>query len=356
MSENTSAPFCSQPWSTIYVQWDGKLTRPCIRGPQNLGSVENTSLLEFWNGPSFSEAREQVRDQKNMKAPCESCYNERSRLIDHLTPFSDNINGFSREKIVNYYKAQANFNIGFSVIDSGPTVVVLDMGSKCNIRCPKCFVYNSGMQYSLGNMTMETFNNVVPILKTALLVVGHENGESILNRNFLEMIRIIKANGCRFTFNTTGQTLTEKKSQHLVAQGVDQIMFSIDSLDKEIYEYMHKGGTLARLMENLNTLNSIKEKVESKTPLLGWYFVASRSNYKELPTIVERAFSLGFNSMYVSTLNKPTPEQWDTYYKYYDYENLISSDVDLSNLRDSFSVAQQMASERGIKFFSGPVG
>jgi len=339
----------------MYVQWDGKLTRPCIRGPQNLGSIENENVLDFWNGPSFEGIRTAVRDAKDLNVACGSCFNDRRRLIDHLTPFGDNIGGYDYDKMDNYFHALGEHESGHSTIGSKPVVLVLDLSAKCQIRCPKCFVYNSAKiqtgEYQLGHMSMATFQKFVALLSTALLVIGHENGESMLNKNFMEMVKIIKENKCRFLFNTTGLLLTPEKSKNLVEYGVEQIMFSIDSIDEGLYEQMHKGGTLSKLMDNLHGLNDAKRNAKSLFPQIGWYFVASKSNIREIPAIIERASELNFNSLYITHLNQPTQEQGRSYFDYYRKESMMRSEEDKSFLQTALSEARTMAAERNLKFY-----
>lgn len=346
-------PFCSQPWSTLYVQWDGALTRPCIRGPQNLGSLEGVQdIEEFWNGETFQAVRSQVRDANNLNSACSGCLKDRTRTIDHLTPYLDNVESFNVDKIDNYYLTLGEYEKGKPAVANKPVALVLDLSSRCQIRCPKCFVYNSNMQHNLGHMSLETFAKVEPFLRTALQVVGHENGESMLNPNFMKMVRTIKEHGCRFTFNTTGQLLLPEKSRQLVDLGVDQIMFSIDSIDPERYKIMHRGGTLERLMRNLEGLRDAKTGAQSEKPLLGWYFVACKSNIAELPAIIDRAGELGFATMYLSHLNAPTKEQWRSYFDYYRQENLLRDPVERARFKTALDEAQLHTAERKIRLYS----
>ena len=51
--------YCTQPWTTIYVTWDGKL-RTCCFNEYQLGNLNESSALEAWRGPAYREFREQV--------------------------------------------------------------------------------------------------------------------------------------------------------------------------------------------------------------------------------------------------------------------------------------------------------
>ncbi len=352
MEGERTLPFCSQPWSTLYIQWDGKLTRPCIRGPQNLGSIESVDLESFWNGPSFAAVRSQVNSEANMSIACNACHKNRTRIIDHLTPLRDGIETFEIDKIDNYYHAIGEYEKAKETLGSKPVALVLDLSSECHMRCTKCFVYTSNLQYHLGHMSMETFEKIIPLLRTAMFVVGHENGESMLNKNFMTFVKIIKENKCCFTFNTTGQLLTKQKSKALVELGVDEIMFSIDSIDSDLYKSMHKNGTLERLMNNLDGLNAAKSEAGSEFPRIGWFFVACKSNISELPSIIKRAAELNFKSMYLSKLNAPGPGQWRSYFDYYREETLTKTEEDRSIFRDALLQARRLTAEQNIRLYS----
>lgn len=352
---SVSVPFCSQPWSTLYVQWDGKVTRPCIRGPQNMGSLETvTEISELWNGQAFRAVRESIASETRFNAACRSCHASRSRTIDHLTCFGDNIGGdFGYVKVENFYNATDSWRAGSADPAAGPVVIVMDMSAKCHLRCQKCFVYHSDMQYGLGHMPDAVFDKVRPLFRTALEVIGHENGECMLHKRFIEMVTEIKANGCRFMFNTTGQLITDERAKQLVELGVDKIMLSIDAIEPETYAYLHKGGTLDKVMSGIEALN--KEKLEQGVtrPRLGWYFVACKSNIEQLVPAAKLAVSLGFGMMFVTHLNRPTGAQWRSYFDFYRQENLFADPSLRHRYDDALSETRSIIEDAGMEFFTG---
>jgi hypothetical protein len=354
MTTPDRTPFCGQPWSTLYVQWDGKVTRPCIRGPQNMGDLSTLpSVEDVWNGVHFQAVRRSLLEEAGMNAACSGCFKSRSRTIDHLTPFANELGGYSYDQIDNYYLATDAAATGDLNPVSKPVVIVMDMSSKCHIRCPKCFVYNSDMQYQLGHMPMTVFEKITPYFKTALEVIGHENGECMLHKQFFEMVGTIKAHGCRFMFNTTGQLIDETKARRLVDLKVDTIMFSIDGTEPETYARLHKGGTLERVMGAIDHINHAKQAGGHTEPRLGWYFVASKSNIGQLQTAVQRAIDLGFRMMYVGHLNRPTAQQWKSYFDFYRAESLFRNPDDQKLYDEALSHAKETALRNGLEFFTG---
>jgi len=196
-------------------------------------------------------------------------------------------------------------------------------------------------------------NTFAPALETAILVIGHETGESMLNPHFFEIVRTIKDHKCRFTFNTTGLLLSPDRSRELTRLGVEELVFSIDSIREKTYQYLHVGGRLEKVMSNLESLAEHKRRVGSLTPQMAWYFVASRSNFEELPQIVSKAADLGFSSIYVAQLNEPVDGQYDSYFRFFDQENLATDERDRARLGDVLALGANLARERGLSFRVG---
>lgn len=345
-------PFCNQPWSTLYVHWDGTKTMPCVRGPQAI-SVDGAFVSpSVFNCRFFVDIRSQILGQSEINNVCGACLADKNRCIDHLKPFANSIASVSPRKAENYWEAIRSYSAGEIFVRHQPVVVILDISSRCHIRCRKCFVYNSDMKYHLGHMSDSTFDSIKPLLSRAILVIGHENGESMLNPNFLKFVRYIKDAGCRFTFNTTGLLMNSEMSAALVSYGVEEIMFSIDSINSDTYNYLHVGGSLDTVLKNISCLNKHKRYYNSPVPRIGWYLCASRINYMELPAIVDYAIDNGFGSIYVAPLNEPNESQNQRYHEFYKKENLKADTESASAFQETIATAKSIANGK-IEFRLG---
>lgn len=320
-----------------------------------MGSLDEVDDIDqLWNGPSLRAVRESIKNESGFNNACKGCHASRSRTIDHINAFGKNIGGdFGFEKLENYYDVVDSHQAGLTELSARPIVIVMDLSSRCQIRCQKCFVYHSDMQYGLGHMPEAVFAKVRPLFKTALEIIGHENGECMLHRNFFEMVKDIKAHGCRFMFNTTGQLITTDKARQLVELGVDKIMLSIDATEPDTYANLHKGGTLEKTMNAIASINAVKAELGARNPQLGWYFVACKSNIGQLDEAARRAVELGFGMMFVSHLNKPSGEQWRSYFDFYREESLFRDLADRQNYADTLERAKAIILGAGLEFFSG---
>jgi MoaA/NifB/PqqE/SkfB family radical SAM enzyme len=138
----------------------------------------------------------------------------------------------------------------------------------------------------------------------------------------MDILTVIKKNGCHVSFNSNGQLLDKEKSIRMVELGVDEIVLSIDSINTDLYKYHHRGGKLDVLMTNIEQLNSIKRELGLQLPKMVWYFVAMKSNIGELTDIVKRAADIGFSAIQVAPLNPHVKGQKQAYLDFYTEENL----------------------------------
>ena len=76
--------YCTQPWTTLYVTWDGKL-RTCCFNEYQLGDLNESSALEAWRGPAYREFRDQVASG-HVIPDCLDCLAGKS-VPNHLRDF-----------------------------------------------------------------------------------------------------------------------------------------------------------------------------------------------------------------------------------------------------------------------------
>ena len=71
-------PYCAEPWTTVFVTWDGEV-RTCCVGEQSFGSLAEKTIAEIWNGPTWRRFRDAiVRDE--VPANCTICLqNQRNK-------------------------------------------------------------------------------------------------------------------------------------------------------------------------------------------------------------------------------------------------------------------------------------
>ena len=129
-----------------------------------------------------------------------------------------------------------------SVIESYPIDIIAELANVCNLRCSMCFQSDAELPVSkttkVSYMTMDTFKKIVdesakhhlPALKLSW------RGETMLHKNFVEMIKYAKSKGIlEVTTLTNGTLLDEAMCRAIVDSRLDQIVVSIDGITKETF-------------------------------------------------------------------------------------------------------------------------
>ncbi|OGV42621.1 MAG: hypothetical protein A2X46_04980 [Lentisphaerae bacterium GWF2_57_35] len=125
-------------------------------------------------------------------------------------------------------------------------------------------------------MSTDFFEGIISdIYDKTQFVHLYGQGEPLLNRSLMEMIRICKKYYVDDTLATNVSLLTHDFSLGLLESGLEQIMFSVTGATKDSYESLHPGGNFERVCENIISF-FIAELECGK-------FIRTRSNFVEDP-------------------------------------------------------------------------
>lgn len=182
--------------------------------------------------------------------------------------------------------------------------VIMDISSRCNLKCKMCYFsrvdmivfkpFNVSMP-ERGDMPLSLFKEIArelfPLTRSLALSCS---AEPLVHPDFMEIIDTASRYGIPdIWFPTNGLLLKEKVARKIIESGLKTIAISIDGATKEIYESIRIGGRFERLIENIEILSKLKRECSSRLPVLRFIVVVMKSNYRELPRIVELARSLG---------------------------------------------------------------
>jgi len=115
-------------------------------------------------------------------------------------------------------------------------------------------------------MTVSLFKKIIKeIAPYEPFVDLYLQGESLLNPNIVEMVKIAKKAGLlpRITSNST--LLKKDLAKKLIAAGLNKIEFSISGATKATYESIHKGATFEKTLNNI--LDFLEENAKAGFPV-----------------------------------------------------------------------------------------
>ena len=227
-------------------------------------------------------------------------------------------------------------------------VIRMDTINLCNLRCKMCY-YSSDYNRKKEQMDLSLFRKIAEQVfpKTRFLYLSCAT-EPLMNKEFASFVRTAGEFKVPFTsFCTNGQLLREDIIQACIDTGQSEIIFSIDGATAGTYEEIRRGGKWGRLLEKLDLLASMKQKLKAEKPVTRINFTCMMSNIHELPAMVRLASDHAVSSLHVRHLLAYSDEQ-NSYREQMTYLKVFNS------------VAEEAKSEaraRGIDLFlPDPVG
>ena len=167
-----------------------------------------------------------------------------------------------------------------------PLHLDIEVTSYCNLACPMC---PRTHRVELGKwenrmMKLDTFKKIIDEgAKKGLRAINLNNfGESFYNKNIIKMIEYAKSKGVLdIMLHTNGTVMDEELAEKIVKSGLDRIIFSLDSITKEIYENIRVNANFEYTVEKVKTFYRIREKQNSYKPVIRISMVRMKENDHE---------------------------------------------------------------------------
>jgi len=122
---------------------------------------------------------------------------------------------------------------------SGPMNIYVEPTNRCNLLCEFCAREN--MERELGELSLEAFENIIKDLPQFSWISFLGNGEPLINNNVYTMIKSADERGFNTRIITNGTLLIKGNREKLLESGIDEVHFSFDSIEKNLYEKIRKG-------------------------------------------------------------------------------------------------------------------
>ncbi len=166
----------------------------------------------------------------------------------------------------NTFKGFYNFNHKRTILDNYPLILCLEVTNACNLRCRICPMNIGIVKRKKTIMKKSLFKTIVDEYHEYMNIVGlSHHGESLLHQDLPYFIKYLHTYGVR-SFLTTNATLLDKnKSKMLLKSNLDRIMFSFDSLKKNVYEDIRVGANFEKTLDNIIRFLELKSKMNKST-------------------------------------------------------------------------------------------
>ncbi len=158
-----------------------------------------------------------------------------------------------------------------------PSQLLVDATEICNLACIHCPHPQFKASHHYDGRSLEPELNAKLVDEVRLHGGGHteyiryaSNGEPTTHKFIFEMLEYaVRHSGVMVTLTTNGKTLDEKKTERLLATGVDVVDISLDAFLPATYAKIRVGGNLNVTVANV--LRLIAKSGDSKTKVVVSY-------------------------------------------------------------------------------------
>jgi len=129
-----------------------------------------------------------------------------------------------------------------------------------------------------------------------------------MHPEFFEMLRIAKDSGCMTGTTTNGTLLDQDSIERLVQGGLDIIGFSLAGVDEK-NDLIRKGTRIKKVLDSMERLNKVKDKLGTDTPKIHIAYMLMRSRLRDIEKIPAFLARTGAVQAVISSLSLvTTPE------------------------------------------------
>ncbi len=203
---------------------------------------------------------------------------------------------------------------------TGPLWVQIGIADSCNHRCIMCWDHPSfGLQSAAdaggqgqtllkepagaadpGNrfMDLDMLNGLADDLQylgTGRIELAGR-GEPTLHPEFDHIVRMLKERRFNVGIVTNASLLNPDQYEHLLKNGVDRLIISLNAGTSDIYPLIHttaKPETFDRIIFNLRQLHQMKQSCGQEKPTVMLSFVISQANFQQGLEMIERGKDVG---------------------------------------------------------------
>ncbi|HSR11507.1 MAG TPA: radical SAM protein [Thermodesulfobacteriota bacterium] len=172
----------------------------------------------------------------------------------------------------------------------------IELTTRCPLRCKMC-CREGHHDMARKDMSLEDFGKILPYLRDVENVVLEGWGESLLHPRLVDIIRLVKKEGARVGFVTSGLTLTENYIADLVGAGTDFIGFSLSGAAPQTHDSIRVNSRLPDLLGHIRKIQEIKAARKTLSPQLHIVYCLLKNNIAELPPLIRIARDLGIEEV-----------------------------------------------------------
>lgn len=225
-------------------------------------------------------------------------------------------------------------------VSSLPIMIQIEPTLYCNLECKMCInPYNNRKKCHMRIEEFKKIINDIPFVRKINLVGV---GEPLMNPEIFDMVLYAKSKGILIGFATNATLMEQKVAEKIISTKVDWLNISLDGATKKTYEEIRRGANFEIVVQNVKNLMSMLDR--QKTPEVSIWFLLMKSNFLELPKVVELAEEVGVRNISVQSVHCWGSADWKR--KMF----LESIESEIGGVKEALSESVAIAKTKHIRF------
>jgi len=177
----------------------------------------------------------------------------------------------------------------------------VELTTRCPLRCKMC-IRAETKDWQFQDMPLEDFKKLLPYLKEVETVVLEGWGESLLHKNLLECIRLVKKEDSQVGFVTSAKGLTRTRTSELIEAGLDFIGFSIAGTTPETHANIRVNSHLSEILDAICFFTEDRKRRSINRPKMHLVFLMLKDNIHEVPLVPSFAREMGIGKVILTNI------------------------------------------------------
>ena len=185
----------------------------------------------------------------------------------------------------------------------GPIQVQFNPTDRCNLKCRFCWQRDTSRVSYENEISEDRYLKLID--ECAELEVKHitvtGGGEPMCRpETTSKIMEAIKQKGMSGTLITNGTIFTKKIIKELVELEWDEIIFSVDSPNESIHDWLRQStGSHKKTIENIELFNQQKKELSKDKPKLCIHFVLCNENHNQIFDMAKFTKDLGLINLFI---------------------------------------------------------
>lgn len=186
-------------------------------------------------------------------------------------------------------------------LKSYPLHLCFDLTTRCNLRCIMCF--RQFKPHSQSDVPFEYWPKLREMLPYSDTLVFSASGETLMYPRIEEVLLDLQNFPHIFKVMTSnGTLLNNPRLFDTVVHSIDRLGISIEGATKKTYEEIRRGAKFKEVIKNINRVMDFNAKNDNRVEVI-FQTIPMKKNLRELPLLVDLAYSLGIRHIACQHLN-----------------------------------------------------